>query len=234
MKRVLMLALMGLAVLVSCRSQQHPVKVFVDPRFTDPNNVENVEKIAVLNFASSLHSTEDPDNLAPATMEKFLVPALETRADYRFIAPNTVEYAVGQNGWDERYKKFLRAFAVSGKPDLAFMADLAGQLQCDAFLIPVVDLWQKDEADITENTTPATYVGATITVLSAKDGTVLFRAVDEDYEEGARTETGDRSLVTSGSGAVYADLGAKVHRAPPFEDVAPKVARSLASSLPPR
>jgi hypothetical protein len=98
----------------------------------------------------------------------------------------------------------------------------------------VVDLWQKDEADILENTTPATYVGATITVLSAQDGSVLFRATDEDYEEGARTETGDRSLVTSGSGAVYADLGAKVHKAPPFEDVVAKVAKSLAASLPVR
>jgi len=141
---------------------------------------------------------------------------------------------VSQNGWEDRYSKFLRSFAVSRKPDLAFITDLAGQLQCDGFLIPVVDLWQKDEADITENSTPATYVGATITVLSARDGSVLFRAIDENYEEGARTETGDRSLVTSGSGAVYADLGAKTHRAPPFEDVAAKVAKSLAASLPAR
>jgi hypothetical protein len=234
MKRVLVCALVGLALLASCRGQQHPIEVFVDPRFTDPNNVENVEKIAVLACASSLHSTEDPDNVAPATVEKYLVPALDVRADYKFIAPNTVQYAVEQNGWDERYKKFLRAFAVSGKPDLAFMTDLAGQLQCDAFLLSVVDLWQKDEADITENSTPATYVGATITVLSATDGAVLFRAVDEDYEEGARTERDDRSLVTSSSGAIYADLGAKVHRAPPFEDVAAKVAKALATSLPSR
>ncbi|MDH4036721.1 MAG: hypothetical protein OEX18_08575 [Candidatus Krumholzibacteria bacterium] len=234
MKRAMICSLLALAALVSCRGQQHPIEVYVDPRFTDADNAENVEKIAVLNCATSLHSTEDPDNVAPATVEKFLVPALDLRTDYKFIAPNTVEYAVGQNGWDERYQKFLRSFAVSGKPDLAFITDLAHQLQCDGFLIPVVDLWQKDEADITENTTPATYVGATITILSARDGVALFRAIDEDYEEGARTETGDRSLVTSGSGAVYADLGRKVHRAPPFEDVASKVARALANSLPAR
>jgi hypothetical protein len=52
--------------------------------------------------------------------------------------------------------------------------------------------------------------------------------------EGARTDTGDRSLVTSASGAVYSDLGEKVYRAPPFEDVALKVAKALASSLPVR
>lgn len=234
MKRLLTVVLMVLAMVTSCRGKQHPIEVYVNPSFTDPNNVENVEKIAVFNVSSSLHSTDDPDNQAPATVEKFLVPALDERADYKFIAPNTVEYAVTQNGWEERYRKFGRTFAVSGKPDLAFLADLAKQLQCDAFLVPVVDLWQKDEADIAENTTPATYVGATITILAAGDGSTLFRATDEDYEEGARTETGDRSLVTSGSGAVYADLGAKVHKAPPFEDVAAKIAKSLASSLPAR
>jgi hypothetical protein len=42
------------------------------------------------------------------------------------------------------------------------------------------------------------------------------------------------SLVTSSSGAVYADLGAKTHRAPPFEDVAVKVAAALVSGLPTR
>src|SRR5262245_21089180 len=40
----------------------------------------------------------------------------------------------------------------------------------------------------TENATPATYVGATITVVSAKDGSMLFRCSDEDYIEGARSE----------------------------------------------
>lgn len=233
MKRSIVAALLLAVALPACR-QNHPIKVEIDPRFTDPANAENVAKIAVFNVATSLHSTDDPDNEAPMTVEKFLVPALDARGDYKFIAPGTVEYAVEQNGWTERYQKFCRSYAVSGKPELDFLQDLSGQLQCDAFLIPVVDLWQKDEADITENTTPATYVGATISILSAKDGAVLFKAVDEDYEEGARTETTDRQLVTSASGAVYADLGAKVHRAPPFEDVCAKVAKALASSLPPR
>lgn len=233
MKRILIVALMLIAVLASCR-KQHPIEVYINPRFTDPANVETMAKIAVFNVSSALHSNDDPDNQAPLTVEKYLVPALDARVDYMFIAPNTVEYAVTQNGWEERYRKFGRSFAVSGKPDVAFLGDLARQLQCDAFLVPVVDLWQKDEADITENTTPATYVGVSVSILSSRDGSVLFRATDEDYEEGARTETGDRSLVTSGSGAVYADLGAKVHKAPPFDGVAAKVARALASSLPPR
>lgn len=234
MRRLLLLMALGLWF-VGCKPQ-HPVNVFVDPAFDD-NSAEGrkvVEKIAVLDVTSSLNHADDPDGIAPRTMAKYLVPALQTRGDYKFIASTTVSYAVDKTNGAETYAKFLRSYAMSEKPDMGFLAPLAAELQCDAFLIPVVDLWQKDEVDITENSTPATYVGATITVLSAKDGSVLFRCSDEDYVEGAATSTDDRSLVTSPSGAVYADLGKKVHRAPPFEDVASKVAAALVSGLPSR
>ncbi len=167
-------------------------------------------------------------------MSLYLGRALHARSDYKFIASTTVSYAVEKTTSPDAYTRFLRSYAMTDKPDMAFLAPLAAELNCDAFLIPVVDLWQKDEVDITENATPATYVGATITVVSAKDGSILFRCTDEDYMEGAATSTDDRSLVTSSSGAVHADLGAKVHRAPPFEDVASKVAGALVSGLPSR
>jgi len=233
--RRLWVALLGTVLLLSCQ-RQHPVSVYVDPRFNvaAPGGQKVVQKIAVLECASSLAHADDPDNLAPQTVSKYLVPALNNRTDYKFIAPATVEYAVSKTSSMEAYQKMLRAYAMSDKPDMAYLKPLAQELQCDAFLIPVVDLWQKDEVDIKENSTPATYVGATITVISAVDGSVLFRASDEDYLEGASNETGDRSLVTSPSGAVYSDLGAKTHRAPPFEDVAVKVATSLALGLPAR
>ena len=234
MRRFILAAII-LVALVSCR-KQHPINVFVDPRFTDTNAPmeQQINKIAVLRFASSLNHQDDPDGVAPKTLERYLDQALSTRKDYKFIAPATVDYAVEQKQLTGAYTKCLTSYANTDKPDMKFLGELARDLQCDAFLIPVVDLWQKDEVDITENATPATYVGATITVVDAKDGTMLFRATDEDYIEGARTETADRSLVTSGSGAVYADLGKKVHRAPPFDDVAIKVAQSLAASLPAR
>src|SRR5712675_2416164 len=166
-------------------------------------------------------------------MAKYLVPALNNRTDYKFIAPSTVEYAITKTSSNEQYQKMLKAYAMSDKPNMEYLKPLAAELQCDAFLIPVVDLWQKDEVDPKENATPATYVGATITVISATDGSILFRCTDEDYSEGASSETTDRTVVGS-EGAVRADLGAKTHRAPPFEDVAVKVATSLASGLPSR
>lgn len=232
MKRIPVIALVLCAV-VAC-NKQHPVRVVVDPRFNDAKGGQPVEKIAVLEFATSLHHADDPDKIAPRTMEKFFVPALQERQDYKFIAPNTVLYAIEKVSSREAYDRFLASYAATDKVDMEFLAPLGKELQCDGFLIPVVDLWQKDEADRAENATPATYVGATITVVSPVDGSTLFQATDEDYLEGARTETGDRSLVFGGSGKVSADLGAKVHRAPPFEDVAAKVAQALASSLPAR
>jgi hypothetical protein len=221
-------------LLAGCKPQ-HPVSVNVDSKFNEEEGGKRtIEKIAVLDCASSLNRADDPDGLAPKTMGKYLSMALESRGDYKFIAPSTVSYTVEKISSADNYAKFLRSYATTDKPDMAFLAPIAKELQCDAFLIPVVDLWQKDEVDITENATPATYVGATITVVSAKDGSMLFRCTDEDYLEGASSETTDRSLVTSSSGAVYADLGAKTHRAPPFEDVAAKVARQLVSGLPSR
>ncbi|HET6462904.1 MAG TPA: hypothetical protein VFH33_03805 [Candidatus Krumholzibacteria bacterium] len=234
MRRQLVLLALG-AMLVGCKPQ-HPVNVFVDPKFddADANGQKAVQKIAVLECTSSLAHADDPDNLAPQTFSRFLMPALNGRTDYKFIAAQTVDYAIAKVSTPEQYQKMLKAYAMSDKPNMEYLKPLAAELNCDAFLIPVVDLWQKDEVDIKENATPTTYVGATITIISVSDGAILFRCTDEDYAEGASNEAGDRSVVASKSGAVYSDLGAKTHRAPPFEDVAGKVAASLASGLPTR
>jgi hypothetical protein len=234
MRRFLVL-LLGVGLLVSGCKPQHPVSVDVTPAFNEDGEGGRkiVEKIAVLNFASSLNHADDPDGLAPKTMTKFFVPALQTRGDYKFVAPGTVDYAVAKVSTQEDYAKFLRSYAMTDKVNMAFLAPLAAELQCDAFLIPVVDLWQKDEIDITETSTPATYVGATITVVSAKDGSVLLRCSDEDYIEGASVSADDRGVIAT-AGTVRSDPGAKLYRAPPFDDVASKVAAALVSGLPAR
>lgn len=237
MKRMTAL-LIGATVVVACGQKEHPVSVYVSPTFKSNSaaKTEAVTKIAVLPFLSALHHADDPDEIAPATMAKFFTPALDARADYKFVSSGTVSSAVDMNDWNERYRAFLNEYPRGGQVDKQLLSDLARVLNCDAFLIPVVDLWQKDEVDVQEDSTPATYVGATITVIDARTdvGAVLFRATDEDYEEGARSETGDRSIVRGASGTVRSDFGAKVHRAPPYEDVAVRVAAALAQSLPPR
>jgi hypothetical protein len=223
------IAVIVVMAVLGCQ-KQHPIKVRIDPAL----QTRNPETIAVFPFLSTLHDAEDPDGIAPATMEQILAAQLESRRDYVFLPPSTVRYAVDLEEMSARYDSFLRDYARTGKADFSFLKPLSEVLKCDAFLIGVVDLWQKDEADAQENTTPATYVGATISILDKTEGKILFRAIDEDYMEGARTETSGRSLVTGASGAVHSDLGAKVHRAPPFEEVALKVIEALVSSIPVR
>ena len=201
MKRMMVLVALVLPLDLGACKKGHPISVDIAPEFQSAREGEggrlSYEKVAVFPFLSALHHADDPDGIAPATMESYFLESLDTRTDYKFIAPNTVQYAIEQNGWDERYREFANNYPTSDEVDAGFLEALAGALQCDAFLIPVVDTWMKDEVDLLENASAATYVGATITIVDGRKtpGKVLFRAVDEDYVEGARSETADRTVV---------------------------------------
>lgn len=231
MKRsaIAVLALVIVAGVLGCQ-KKHPVEVRIAPAMKEGA----VSTIAIFPFTSAVHQTDDPDNIAAPTVEKFFFEQLDKRNDYKFLTPNTVSYAAEQQGLDDRQKQFLASWPKTQQPDTKFFAELAEILKCDAFMVGTVDLWQKDEVDFQENASPVTYVGATITLLDVETGEVLFRATDEDYLEGLRSETSDRQLVVGGSGNVYKDMGEQMYKAPPFEDVTLKVAKALASSLPRR
>ncbi|MBI4719941.1 MAG: hypothetical protein HY770_01645 [Chitinivibrionia bacterium] len=231
MKRhaIVLAALMLLVGLCGCQ-KKHPVAVKAAPAMKEGK----IATIAVFPFTSAVHETDDPDKMAPRTVEKMLFEQLGARQDYKFVSPSTVGFAAEKQGLTERENEFLKQWPKSRKPDAEFFSKLAEVLKCDAFMIGTVDQWQKDEVDYQENASPSTYVGATITVLDVNSGEVLFQATDEDYLEGMRTETTDRQLVTGATGNVYKDMGEKMFKAPPFEDVALKVAKALASSLPRR
>jgi hypothetical protein len=220
-----------LVVALACAGErEHPLSVKIDPAMEEGA----AQRIAVFPFLSALLTAEDPDNLAPEIMDHYFTAALDARNDYTFVSSGTVRFAVeGNDVLEPEYREFLDEYPRTGKIDSDFMSSLARAINCDAFLIPVVDLWQKDEVDYQENATPATYVGATVTVVDRTGKKILFRAVDEDYIEGARSETADRGVMTT-MGRVRSDAGAKTHRAPPFDEVAIKVVNSLVSSLPAR
>jgi len=236
MKRCCLLLLGLVALVVGCQ-KEHPISVFVDPDFVKvAEGVSVVDKIAVLPFASALNTADDPDGMAPRTMNRLFTPLLDARRDYSFISPGTVHFAVEREGWLGRYDKFLTEYSKTDVPDTKFLMELAGALRCDAFLVPVVDTWYKDEVDVNENASASTTVGATITIIDAKEspGKILFRATDETYLESAYSEAEDRGVIRDASGAIRADRGAKVFRAPNYDDVAVKVCEVLAICLPPR
>jgi len=218
-----------LVVVMACAGQKdHPISLEIDPVMEEGG----AEKIAVFPFLSALHAADDPDDMAPNLMDRHFTPLLDARSDYTFISSGTVRFAVeGHETLEPQYRNFLDQYPRTGKIDAEFFSGLAELLNADAFLIPVVDLWQKDEVDYKEDATPATYVGATVTVTDMTGQKVLFRAVDEDYIEGARSDPTDRGVVSS-AGRVRSDSGAKTHRAPPYEEVAIKVVTALVGSLP--
>lgn len=235
MKRIALAAL-AIMVLVGCQ-KGHPVSVKVNPRMNAMNgDAPVIEKIAVLPFISSLNHADDPDGIAPETCQKFFLPALDERNDYTFVSSNTVEFAVDREGWTDEYQEFLRNYpSRPDKPDMGFLGKLAEALKVDAFLVPVVDVWYKDEVDLNEDASATTTVGATISIVDARvdPGKIIFRATDEDYLESARSEQADRSVVRT-SGIVRSDTSSRLYQAPPFDEVAVKVVQSLVGSLPPR
>jgi hypothetical protein len=220
-----------LVILLACAGQKdHPISVDVEPAMEEGT----VSKIAVFPFLSALHDSDDPDDIAPRMMDQYFTPELDARADYTFISSGTVRFAVeGNETLEPLFEKFVEEYPRTGKIDPTFLTGLSLALNADAFLIPVVDVWQKDEVDYQENATPTTYVGATVTVVDATGENVLFRAIDEDYIEGARSETSDRGIVSS-AGVVRSDSGSKAYRAPPYDEVAIKVIIALVGSLPER
>jgi hypothetical protein len=126
------------------------------------------------------------------------------------------------------------AWRKNHQVDAEFLAKMGKALQVEAVLIGVVELWQQDEVDARENAAAASYVGATVTIFSTRDGSVLFEAADEDMLEGVRSEDRDSQMIRSGSGQIYSDPTGSLYKAPPLDEVALKVAQALAGSIPAR
>jgi len=225
----LMLMMAVLVALIGCQ-KKHPVKVNTDPEMKSGD----IEQIAVFPFASSIHDSDDPDDMAPQTMNRLFRQELSARSDYKFLSPESVEYALRGEGLDREAKEFVEGWRKSKEIDRQFLMRLSEASPVEAILIGVVDLWQKDEVDYRETSAAATYVGATITIIRVSDGKVLFEAVDEDFLEGALSESGSRGANVGASGAVQADRSSNMYQAPEFEEVAIKVARALALSIPQR
>jgi hypothetical protein len=208
----------------------HPVKVQVD----DAMSESEIEQIAVFPFGSALNDKDDPDDEAPKVMNRLFRGELAARDDYKFLSPESVDYALSGAGLEQEAIRFVDTWSRKREVDAVALSALSGALEVDAILVGAVDLWQKDEVDYRETSTPATYVGASVALFRLSDGKKLFEASDEDFIQGAQTEAADRGAMRSGSGAVQSDRVANMYQAPEFDAVATKVARALALSIPRR
>ena len=229
MKRYIGLLLIA-GLMLGCGQRKHPVKVVIDPEMKS----SMIEQVAVFPFASSLSDADDPSHEAPKMMGRLFRQQLDTRDDYKFLSPTSVEYALHGAGLEDMSKQFVDEWRTKNQVDRQFLTRFADATQADAVLVGVVNMWQKDEIDYRETSTPATYVGASVTLFRVSDGKVLFSATDEDFLEGAHSEAADRGAIRSGSGAVQSDRAAALYKAPEYESVAVKVAHALAMSIPAR
>jgi hypothetical protein len=216
-------------VMVGC-GKTHPVRLSVDPAMENGS----IEKIAVFSFSSALHQTADPDRVAPRTFDQLFRKELDTREDYQWVAPSSVDYVLESEDMTEDAEIFIDNWRKKHQADAEFLKRLGTELQVDGVLIGVVETWQQDEVDVRETATPTTYVGATVTIFDVNDGKVLFEASDEDFLEGARSENRDQQIVRSGAGQIYKDPGGSAYKAPPPEEVAIKVVQALVRSIPSR
>lgn len=232
MKKILLCAAAGLLAfsLTGCGKKTHPVKVYVEESFSKGGT----GKIAVFPFSSALNPGADPNQLAPRTFDQLFRTELNARTDYNWVAPSSVEYVLEREGIKEDAKQFVDDWRQKRQANVEFLSKLGKSLQVDGVLLGVVELWQQDEVDPRENAAAASYVGATVTIFDVTDGKVLFEASDEDMIEAVRSEVRDSQIIRSGSGQIYSDPTGSLYKAPPLDEVAVRVAQSLARSIPTR
>ncbi|MDD3642841.1 MAG: hypothetical protein PHQ19_05195 [Candidatus Krumholzibacteria bacterium] len=234
MKRILITAaVVALIAAAGCQSQ-HPSVVKVEPEF----NPGKISSILVVPVVSTVTQGEDPDRESERITNRVLWNLLSARNDYRFLSPEQFRIALVSADRSEEYEAFKTAWGRDHTVDSAFLRAIGSELEVDLFLIPVVYLWHKDEADYRESATAsATQVGMTLSLVDPATGRVLWEATDENFKEAVRTE-GDRIQSTSfgidrrisGTTATGKDM----YAAPPFEDVVVLVLDALVGAIPER
>lgn len=234
MKQILIpLAIASLMASAGCKPQ-HPSVVKVEPDF-DPVKIGS---ILVFPVVSTITEGEDPNRESERVVNRVMWDLLSARLDYRFLSPEQFRVALAASGQGARYQAFRTSWGRDHTADPVFLRAIDSELEADLFLIPVVYLWNKDEADYREAATAsATQVGMTLSLVDPATGRILWEATDENVKEAVRTE-GERVQSTtygidrriSGTTATGKDM----YAAPPFEDVVILVLEALVGAIPER
>lgn len=231
--RMISVVIAALLAASGCQSQ-HPSVIKVEPDF-DPVKVSSILVVPVI---STITQGEDPNRESERITNRVLWELLSGRYDYKFLSPEQFRITVAATDMSEEYQQFETSWGSDHTADPAFLRGINAEIGVDLFLIPVVYLWHKDEADYREAATAsATQVGMTLSLVDPATGRVLWEATDENVKEAVRTE-GDRVQSTSygidrrvsGTTATGRDM----YAAPPFEDVAVLVLEALVGAIPER
>jgi hypothetical protein len=233
MRNRIVIALALLMVLGGCKAQ-HPSEVVMDPEF----DVNQLGSIMIAPFVSAIQEGIDPNRDSERIMNRTLLELISERADHKFLSPEHFKLAIRKSDLDERYEKFKIDWMTKHEVDKDFLLGLKGTLDIDAILIPLVYLWDKDEADYRESgAASTTTVGATLTLIDFDTGKILWEATDQNFAEAVRSEGNREQVSTAGitrrvSGVTA--TGSDMYSAPPYEDVAILVLKVLVDAIPER
>ena len=232
MKRVCSLALIAGLVLLSGCKKKHPSEITLNPEF-NPNDVGAVLVSPVI---STLTDSEDPNRQADIIMNRLIWEHVSQRPDYTFLSPESFRFAARNAGLTGRIDEYKAHWAKEEALDAEFLRGIRENANADIMLIPLIFLWNKDEADYREEgSASTTQVGATFWLVDLETGEILWKAIDENFKESVRTE-GQREAATTGtitrriSGV--SETGRDIYSAPPFEDVAVMVVEILVNAIP--
>lgn len=210
---------------------QHPSEIKMEPDF-DPGTVGTV---LIIPAVSSIVQGEDPNRESERITNRIIFELASERFDYTFLSPEQYRLAVSRAKLATRQEEFDRKWITEHVAHDEFL-QAVNSMNVDMLLIPLVYLWNKDEADYREMATAsATQVGITLSLVDPRSGRIMWEATDENYQESVRTE-GDRVQASSGgidrrvSGV--SSSGKDVYAAPPFEDVTRLVLEALMNAIP--
>jgi len=232
MKRLIILPALLCLLWTGCKPA-HPAKVAMDPSF-EPNKVNAV---LITPVVSSIGQGQDPKRQSESIVNASLMELLGQRTDYKFVSPEQFKMAIARGDLASDWAAFKESWTTRHQMNKEFFQKLHLELTTDAVLVPLVYLWNKDEADYRESaTSSATQVGVTLTLVDPTTGTILWEASDENYKEAVRSE--DRTTIQSAGIdrriAGKTELGRDMYAAPPYEDVVSLVLKSLVDALPKR
>lgn len=232
MKKLIVLPALLCLLWTGCKPA-HPAKVAMDPAF-EPNKVNAV---LITPVVTSIGEGQDPKRESQSIVNATLLSYLADRTDYRFVSPEQFKMAIAKGNLASEWAAFKDSWSSRHQMNKEFFQKLHLELTTDAVLVPLVYLWNKDEADYREQATNSlTQVGITLTLIDPMTGTILWEASDENYKEAVRSE--DRTTVQSAGidrrVAGKTELGRDMYAAPPYEDVANLVLKALVDALPKR
>jgi hypothetical protein len=232
MKKLMVVPVLLCLFWIGCKPA-HPSRVAMDPAF-QPNTVNAVLVAPVI---SAIGTGQDPKRESEYVTNSILMDYLSERTDYRFVSPEQFKMAVAKGKLEPQWTAFQDDWASKHQLDKEFIEKLHLEMTADAVLIPLVYLWNKDEADYREaSANSATQVGMTLTLVDMSTGTILWEASDENYKESVRSE-GRMTISSAGIDRRVegvSGVGRDIYAAPPYEDVVNLVLKSIVDALPKR